>query len=480
MAQLPLQSASQAPQGENPASTSSTAAAGPGIPRPTLEVADAVALTVGIVIGAGIFKTPALVAASAGSEALVLLAWALGGGVSVIGALCYAELATTYPNAGGDYHYLSRAYGPHVGFLFAWARLGVIQTGSIALLAFIFGDYASRLFYLGTHSSAVYAGLAVVGLTALNAVGVRESKRVQKVLTTTEVFGLFIIAMVGLVLVTSPAESAQAPLVHPSGGGSFGTALVLVLLTYGGWSEAAYVSAEVRQPERNMLRTLLLSIGLITALYLLVNLAYLRGLGLVGVARSDAVAADLMERAFGGLAPQIISLLIAVSALTSANTTVFTGARTGYALGRDFPSLAWLGRWNERVNTPTNALLAQAGWALALVVLGTLARGGFETMVSYTAPVFWLFFMLSGFSVIVLRHSDPSTPRPFRVPGYPLTPLFLSATSAYLLYSSVAYTGIGALVGAGVLGIGGALLVFIRLKRRYPQGDGVRGDGHAE
>ena len=443
--------------------------AGSGVPRPTLRVVDAVALTVGIVIGAGIFRTPALVAASAGSEALVLLAWALGGGVSIIGALCYAELATTYPHAGGDYHYLSRAYGPHVGFLFAWARMAVIQTGSIALLAFIFGDYASRLLHLGAHSSAVYAALAVVGLTALNAAGVRESKHVQNVLTTVEVLGLLLIAVVGLALVAPSAEPAVSPAMQPPGGGSFGAAMVLVLLTYGGWSEAAYVSADVRQPERNMLRTLLLSIGLITGLYLLVNLAYLRGLGLAGVARSEAVAADLMGRAFGGLAPEMISLLIAVSALTSANTTIFTGARTGYALGRDFVSLAWLGRWNERVNTPGNALLAQAGWALVLIVLGAVARGGFETMVSYTSPVFWFFFMLAAFSVIVLRRKDPGSPRPFRVPGYPITPLLLSATSAYLLYSSVAYTGAGALVGVGVLGVGAVLsAATVRLSSRIP------------
>lgn len=409
-------------------------------------------------------------AASAGTEALVLLAWALGGAVSIIGALCYAELATTYPNAGGDYHYLSRAYGPHVGFLFAWARMAVIQTGSIALLAFIFGDYASRVLYLGPHSSAIHAALAVVGLTALNAAGVRESKRVQNVLTTVEVLGLFLIAVVGLALVAPPAQSAASAPVGSSEG-SFGTALVLVLLTYGGWSEAAYVSAEVRQPERNMLRTLLLSIGLITGLYLLVNLAFLRGLGLAGVAGSEAVAADLMGRAFGGLAPQMISLLIAVSALTSANTTIFTGARTGYALGRDFVSLAWLGHWNQRVNTPTHALVAQAGWALALIVLGAAARGGFETMVSYTAPVFWFFFVLAGLSVIVLRRKDPDSPRPFRVPGYPLTPLLLSTTSAYLLYASVAYTGIGAFVGVGVLGVGAALLLGIRLKGRHAEAD---------
>jgi basic amino acid/polyamine antiporter, APA family len=192
----------------------------------------------------------------------------------------------------------------------------------------------------------------------------------------------------------------------------------------------------------------------------LINWAYLRGLGLAGMAGSSTVAADLMDRALGTPGARLVSLLVVIAALTSVNATVFTGARTTYALGRDFPRLGFLGRWHEGARTPVNALLAQGAVCLLLVLLGTLTRRGFETMVEYTAPVFWFFFLLTGISLFVLRRQDPGAPRPFRVPLYPLTPLVFCASSAYLLYSSLAYTGVGALVGVGVLAVGVILLLM--------------------
>lgn len=435
-----------------------------GRPRPSLSVFDAVALTVGIVVGAGIFKTPSAVAASAGSAPYALAAWLLGGAVSLAGALCYAELTTTFPHPGGDYHYLSRAYGKRLAFLFAWSRITVIQTGSIALLSFVFGDYASQLLRLGPHSSSVYALLLVAALTALNLAGVRQSKRMQNVVTTVEVLSLVSVALAGLLLAAPPAPAGA---VEDAGAGAntqaqLGVAMILVLLTYGGWNEAAYISAEVRGPRRNMMKALLVSVAVITAEYVLVNAAYLRGLGFEGVARSEVVAADLMSRAAGEGGARLISLMIAVSTLTSANTTIITGARSAFAFGRDFAPFAFLGRWNERANTPARALVVQGALAAALVLLGTLARGGFETMVNYTAPVFWLFFLLAGFSLIVLRVREPGAERPFRVPLYPLTPLLFCATAGYLLYSSLAYTGVGASVGVGVLLAGVLLLLATR------------------
>jgi amino acid transporter len=423
---------------------------------PALRTMDVVALIVGTVIGAGIFRTPALVAAHSGSEAVMLLAWIVGGLVSLVGALCYAELATTYPHPGGDYHYLTRALGRRFAFLFAWARISVIQTGSIALLAFIFADYASGIAPLGPASSAVYAGLCVVALTALNAAGVRQGKGVQNLLTALEVAGLVLV--VGAGLLVAPIAASTAP---PAAASStaFGLVMVFVLLTYGGWNEAAYISAEV-QGRRDIARALVWSLLAITVLYVLVNWAYLRGLGLAGVAGSRAVAADLLERAVGPGGGRLVGALIAVCALTSANAAVFTGARTAYALGRDFRAFAFLGRWNAGPRTPGNAILAQGAVALALVVVGASTRNGFETMVEYTAPVFWLFFTLSGVSLLVLRKKEPDVPRPFRVPFYPLTPLLFSATSAYLFYASLAYAGVGVLVGIGVLAVGAVILAL--------------------
>lgn len=429
-------------------------AGGVARPVPSLSLADAVAIIVGIVIGAGIFETPSLVAANASSETAVLLIWAAGGLVSLVGALCYAELATAYPHAGGDYHFLTRAYGRSLAFLYAWSRITVVQTGSVALLSFVFGDYASQVFPLGPYSPSVYAALAVVGLTGLNLLGVRQGSRTQNLLTAVEVSCLVLVIVAGLMW-AAPAPPAAPPAdVAPTGGTSqaaLGLAMVFVLLTYGGWNEAAYVSAEMRGSRRQMAWALLLSIGLITGLYLLVNLAYLRGLGLEGTAGAGAVAADLMRRAAGESGAQFVSLLIAVSALTSANASVLTGARTNYALGRDFRAFRLLGRWHAGANTPANALVVQGLIALALILVGTLARKGFKTMVEFTAPVFWCFFLLTGLALIVLRRREPDTPRPFRVPLYPLTPLLFCAVCAYMLQASLAYTGVGALVGVAVL-----------------------------
>src|SRR5690606_2615892 len=213
-------------------------------PAHILSVWDATMITVGIVIGAGIFQTPSLVANIAGSPAWMLAAWVLGGVLSFIGALTYAELATTYPSAGGDYSFLTRAYGRDVSFLFAWARSLVIVTGSIALLGFVLGDYLTRLLPLGPYSSAIYAAAAVVLLTIVNIIGLRSSSRMQNVLTILEISGVLLIALAGFLL-DAPA-AASAPATQAPGLGAFGLAMVFVLLTFGGWNEAAYVSAEVR------------------------------------------------------------------------------------------------------------------------------------------------------------------------------------------------------------------------------------------
>jgi len=437
-----------------PASSAAARTLDLAAPRPVLGVLDAMAIVVGTVVGAGIFRVPSVVAAHAESTAVMLLAWVLGGAVSLVGALCYAELAAAYPHAGGDYHYLARAYGRRLAFFFGWARLGVIQTGSIALLAFIIGDYAAGLLPGAGLAPWAWAALAIVLLTALNVAGVRQGARTQNVLTAAEVLGLVALATLGFL--ARPA--AAAPALGDGAGTAFGLVMVFVLLTYGGWNEGGYVSAEVRDPGRHMARVLVGSILVVTVLYVLVNAAYAHALGLGRMARSSTVAADLVAQALDPRAAALVSALVVVSATTSANAAIFTGARSAWALGRDFALFRALGRWHPRLGTPVNALVLQGALALGLVALGAVTRRGFETMVEYTAPVFWFFFLLAGVALFVLRRLEPDAPRPFRVPLYPLTPLLFCASSAYLLYSSLAYTGVGALVGVAVLLVGVPLL----------------------
>jgi APA family basic amino acid/polyamine antiporter len=429
-------------------------------PRPTLGATDVIALIVGIVIGAGIFRTPSLVASTVDSGSMMLWAWFLGGVVSLIGAFCYAELTTTFPNTGGDYHFLRKAFGKRVAFLFAWARMSVIQTGSIALLAFIFGDYAAQIYSLGEHSSVIYAALIVIILTWINILGVNLGTGTQKILTTVEVLGIVLVIIVGFFFVPTTLEVASAPSEGSGGIGSLGLAMVFVLLTFGGWNEAAYISAELRSGRKHMVKALITSIIIITIVYLLVNLAYLRGLGLNGMAQSNAVAGDLMGNAFGETGLVLMALLVAISALTSANATIFTGARSNYALGRDFPLFSVMGKWNSTTAGPVNSFLIQGLISLILISLGLFSRNGFETMIEYTSPVFWFFFLLVGISLFILRYKEPNVERPFRVPLYPLTPIIFCCTSAYLLYSSIVYTGWGSLVGIGVL-LAGVLLQLV-------------------
>jgi amino acid transporter len=410
-------------------------------PHPSLSLIDSISVIVGIIVGVGIFKTPSQVAANVHNGREFLLIWLGGGLISLIGALCYGELVTTYPHVGGEYHYLSRAWGKGIGWLFAWSRLMVIQTGSIALLAFVFGDYVSELCPLGEYSSSIYAILAIVLLSIINAWGIKLSKWTQNSLSAAKLIGLLLIMVTGLIFAPTPTPTEY------NGEGSYGLAFVFVLFTYGGWNEAAYIGSELKQLEKNITKSLVISLSLITIIFFLLNLAYLRGLGLASLAQSEVVAADLMSRVLGKDGVHLVSFLIAVSVLGATNGTIFTGARTNYALGQQEKFFAYLGRWQEQTQTPINAIKVQAIVALALVLFGTFTRTGFVTMVEYTAPVFWFFFFLTGLSLVVLRHKEPLIARPFVVPLYPFTPLLFCLTSLYMLYASLIYTGEGALLG---------------------------------
>ncbi|HEY1024266.1 MAG TPA: amino acid permease [Sphingobacteriaceae bacterium] len=432
----------------------------PPEPKPVLGIVDAVAIIVGIVIGAGIFRTPSLVASNTATEAIFLSAWLLGGIISLVGALCYAELTSAFPNTGGDYHFLHKAYGKRVAFLFAWARLSVIQTGSIALLAFIFGDYMTQIFSLGPYSSVIYAALVVISLTTINILGVSFGTGAQKLFTAFEVGGILLVIICGLLLAPGSMPAPPAGAENASGvtTTSMGLAMVIVLLTFGGWNEAAYISAELRSGKKQMAKALIISIIIITAVYLLISVTYLKVLGLSGMARSEAVAVDLIQVTLGRSGALLIAVLVAISALTSANATIFTGARTNYAMGKDFHIFAGLAKWNRKTSAPVNAFIAQGVISLILVCLGFITRNGFETIIEYTAPVFWFFFLLTGLSLFILRRKEPDVKRPFRVPLYPVTPIVFCFTSGYLLYSSLMYTGMGAFVGIGVLFAG--ILIF--------------------
>ncbi|MDH0424958.1 MULTISPECIES: APC family permease [Pseudomonadaceae] len=434
--------------------------------RGGLCVTDGVAVLVGVVVGVGIFGFPPLVAQHAPNALAYLGLWLAGGLLMLVGALCYAELGATYPHRGGEYHYLARAWGPRVALLFAWARCGVIQTGSIAAVAFIYGDYAQRLLPLGEAGAAWHAALVVTALTALNVLGTRESGRLQQLFTGLTLLAILCVSGAGLYAALAGDGAPPQPVAPAEGGlvGMLGMGMVFVLLTYGGWNEAAYLSGELRRPARDMSRVLLFGAALVTGLYLLVNLAFLGIFGLQGVRDSSAIGADLMGLVAGARGETLLALLVCVTALSTLNATVLTGARVYYALGRDVPRLAALGTWNERGATPRRALLLQAVISLGLVAFGAYLGNGIETMVAYTAPVFWLFMALVALSLPRLRRRAPVA-RPFSVPGYPFTPWLFALVCLGLCWASVRYAGEGALLGVAVLLAGLPLLL---LQRRVP------------
>ncbi len=428
-----------------------------------LSVMDATVVLVGVVIGIGIFGFPPLVAQHANSEAIYIGLWCAGGLVMLVGALCYAELGSAYPGAGGEYLYLTRAWGARVGLMFAWARCSVIQTGAIAVVAFIYGDYAQRLLPLGSQGPAIHAAISVVALTGLNIIGTRYSKRLQWVFTVLTLIALAAVLIACLAASGGEPISTAAPTpLTGNTAGLLGMGMVFVLLTYGGWNEAAYLSGELRDPARNMSRVLLIGTAVVTGAYVLTNLALLEIFGLQGLRDTPALGAEVMQLAAGPYAAALLSLTICATALSTINGTIITGARVYYALGRDVPRLHALAGWSARNETPINALLVQGVITLALVALGAFSQNSVQTMVAYTAPVFWIFMLLVAASVWRLRRMDPDRPRPFRIPLFPLPPLLLALTCAGLVVSSAVYAGAGALIGLAVLAAGIPLMRLLK------------------
>ncbi|MCJ7540881.1 MAG: amino acid permease, partial [Desulfobacterales bacterium] len=272
----------------------------------------------------------------------------------------------------------------------------------------------------------------VIVLTLINILGVRGGKWTQNLLTVIKTLGLLGIIIAGLTSPGTLSAQEQAPAVTM---GAVELALILVLFTYGGWNEMAYVAAEVKAPQRNIIRALVIGTTSVTALYLLVNGAFLYALGYKGMSGSQAVAVDTVMNIFPGMAAKVIGILISISALGVINGLIFTGARISYALGAEHPTFRILGGWNPRLGTPVGALVTQGCLSLAIIFLA----GSFIDTILYTAPVVWLFFLATGLSVFRLRIKEPLTPRPYKVTGHPLTAGVFCVSCAFMLYSSISY-----------------------------------------
>jgi APA family basic amino acid/polyamine antiporter len=460
-----------------------TEAANAGAPRRQLSLFDSTSIIVGIIIGSGLYETTPQIARCVPNSAWLFAVWITGGIFALLGALCYAELASAYPDEGGDYVYQTRSFGRPAGFLFAWIQLWVVRPGSIGAMSFVFARYATRLYSLGEHSFLLYAFGGVVLLSSINIIGLREGKWTQNILTIAKVLGILAIFVVGFTCqspnVAGPSVAAPnvtapavATAVAPADFGLLRLAMILVLFSYAGWNEMAYVAAEVRDPQKNILRALLLGTGAVMAIYVAANAAFLHALGFEALASSQAVAADVARLAGGQRGATLVSVLVCISALGAMNGMTFTGARIYYAMGREHALFAPLGHWNSKRGTPTWSLVIEGVITLTMVVVLGLqgnAAGqpqAFERMVIFTAPLFWLFLSLTGVALMVLRRREPNRPRSFRVPLYPVVPLAFLAGCLFMVYSSFDYAyrnqSWEALWAVALLAIGVLLCCFDR------------------
>ena len=294
----------------------------------------------------------------------------------------------------------------------------------------------------------------------MNVVGTTEGKNLQIVVTFIEIGAVVAIILFGLF---GSADTAQRAAVSmPPETAALGMAMIFVLLTYGGWNEAAYLTGELKDAPRNIAKVLAIGTFILVTLYTLANIALLSILGLDGLRASDAVAAEMMRTVAGPTGEFVVTVAIVVAAISTLNATIFTGARVFYAMARDMTVMRWVGVWDGRGKTPANGQIAQGIIALALIALGAVTRDGFKAMVDYTAPVFWGFLLMVGLALFVLRRRYPGRELQYRVPLYPITPIIFCLTCLYMLYASLMYTGTAALVGLAVLAAGAPILLFQR------------------
>ncbi len=435
--------------------------------RAKLSLLDATCIMIGIIIGATIYESSPLIARGAangmlgavaalrGSDAAplseptrqllgtvgVIGVWVVGGFAALVGSLCYAELSTAFPHEGGNYYFLKQAFGSSVAFAFAWVEFWIIRPGNVGAVAFVFARYAAQLapglsWLQAPTGQMLLAAVAIVTLTGINLAGIRTGAWTQNILTTSKVLGLAAIVVIAATLLTS--EPAAMPL--PSGAQpGFGLALILVMFAYGGWSDMSYVAADVRNPQRNISRSLLLGATAITLIYVLLTAAFIAALSLPRLIESPAVASDVVSLRLGRFGAVAISLLICVSTLGAINGMLFAGGRVFYALGKEDAAFAWLGAWSERFGGPVRSLLVQAAATLGLVIAFGLYTEGFKRLVVFTGPFFWGFLLLIGIGFFILRLRGTLGIGGYRVPLYPLPPLLLCAACLLMTYAAGDY-----------------------------------------
>jgi APA family basic amino acid/polyamine antiporter len=393
------------------------------LPR-RLGVLDASAIVIGIVIGSGIFVLPNLIARSLPSGPAILGVWVVAGLLSFFGALAYAELGAMLPATGGQYVYLRAAYGPACAFVCGWTFMLAVVAGGSAWLAVTFSIYLGYFFPLTPVTAKMAAVALIAGLTAINYVGVQAGAMVQRTFTTCKIAGLLVLILAGIFSSHTAAPIAAPPI----SGLHFGVAMAACFMAYNGWSYVSFVAGEVRDPEKNLLRSLVIGMAAVAVLYISANIAYLKVMTVAQIAATDRVGADLATRTMGPIGGAFVSLTVLLSIIGAVNGCVLTGARIPFAQARDGLFFARFGTVHPRFQTPGFAVLCSGIWTAILILTGS-----YETLYSYSILAAWIFYTMSVAAVFVLRRKLPDTPRPYRMWGYPYTLWLFVASSVWFL-----------------------------------------------
>jgi len=415
----------------------------------TLGFTDLLLIVIGTVIGSGIFIVPATVLRQTGGAlGPALLVWFIAGVLSLLGALTYGELGAAKPNAGGLYAYIRDAFGPLPAFLYGWTTFFVIGAGSVATLAVAFTSYLRQLMPLSPIAARIVAVLLIVIIAALNVRGTRQSASVQNISTGLKAAAIVVMSLALIVAGDgyANAPSAWPDEVTPELLSGIGLAMIGVLWAYEGWQYVTFSAGEARDPQRTFPRAIVAGTAVLIAIYMLANVAYVAALGIDGVQRSDRVAATAMAALFGPTAGKIIAAVILVSMFSAANGLTLTAPRMYYAMARDGVFFARLGDVHPRFGTPAVAIVAGSVWAAMLAATGT-----FEQLLTYVVFSGWIFYGLGAFSIFAFRRRESDVPRPFKVPGYPVTPALFVVASAAIVLNTLFTQPERALVGIGVV-----------------------------
>jgi APA family basic amino acid/polyamine antiporter len=417
------------------------------LPR-RLGLFDALAIVIGIIIGGGIFLVPNLIAQNLTTAQAILGVWIFAGVVSFFGALACAELGAAMPATGGMYVFLREAFGPLAGFLCGWTIFLVAGTAQVAWLAVVFTLYVSYFHPLGPIASKLIS-LAALGVFAIvNYRGVTLGALVQKLFTSAKLIGILVI--VGSAFFFGHTAAAAAPAAAaPMKLSSFGVALISCLLSYDGWAQVSYVAGEVRNPIRNILLALSIGVTVVISVYLLANMAYLRVLSIPEIAASKHVGADAAERVMGPVGGTLVSLIILLSIVGTLNGCFLTMPRVYFAQARDGLFFRRFAEIHPRYQTPGFAIAAQAVWSAVLILTGS-----YETLVVYAMFALWLMYAFMIVGVMVLRRTQPDLPRPYRMWGYPVTPVLFLGIALLFLGNTLITTPGPSLAGLGLIGAG--------------------------